>query len=446
MTERNCEVEGPSFLFRWIWTGQLISNLGTQTSLYGIGLWLFGQSGQLLDFGLVAAVVQLARLLALPLLIRFFVTWPPGRLMLLCQITGALCTALLALMLVGRSAVTLPPLVWILAVLGLATVAEGVLVVRLSSLIPLLIAEEGRLRRANGLFAVIDGLVIVIAPFIGAWLVASEGLVGVLILDGISFAAAFLTVVVAPWQKEGGRLRLAVLPEQKPWVPRTTLQRGIKLWQRSWLTRSALLLTGMAAFVYAALEVLFPAWVASAYPPERMGAVLLASGCGYLLGFAAWRWRLGRYWQQALLGALLIQALILMGAGLEIFARQDAIWLGAVMVFGCGLPVVTAALHQAWVELAPREALPRYFSLRYGCEWSTRLVAFFAVPLMVDRLLSPALSWSIWPVWLLEVLGTGPGRVMAIAMGGLGLLIVMGLGLRGFLFRGRFRPLLGMGS
>ena len=48
-------------LFRCLWSGQLISNLGTQTSLYGIGLWLFAQSGRLLDFGLVALVVQLAR-------------------------------------------------------------------------------------------------------------------------------------------------------------------------------------------------------------------------------------------------------------------------------------------------------------------------------------------------------------------------------------------------
>ena len=47
-----------SRLFRFLWCGQLISNLGTQASLYGIGLWLFARSGQLLDFGLVAMVVQ----------------------------------------------------------------------------------------------------------------------------------------------------------------------------------------------------------------------------------------------------------------------------------------------------------------------------------------------------------------------------------------------------
>ena len=112
---------------------------------------------------------------------------------------------------------------------------------------------------------------------------------------------------------------------------------------------------------------------------------------------------------------------------------------------GCGLPVVMAALHQAWVELAPREALPRYFALRYGCEWSTRLVAFLAVPLLIDRLLRPAMSWSIWPLWLMDALGTGPGRVMAIAMGGLGWLIVLALWFRGFLLRDRFRSKFGMG-
>ena len=101
MTEQTTEAWAPSVLFRYLWGGQLISNLGTQTSLYGIGLWLFAQSGDLLDFGLVAVVVQVARLLALPLLIQFLGHWPPGRLMLVCHSTGALCTALLALLLLG---------------------------------------------------------------------------------------------------------------------------------------------------------------------------------------------------------------------------------------------------------------------------------------------------------------------------------------------------------
>ena len=265
-------------------------------------------------------------------------------------------------------------------------------------------------------------------------------------LDGITFVLALLAVVIAPWQKQIQHLQQAVVSERTPWAPRSTIRRGMQLWQRSWSARSALLLTGIAAFVYAGLEVLFPAWVSLAYPPERMGAVLLVGAFGYLIGFAAWRWRLGRCWRSALLVALLIQALILMGSGLQAFADRDRVWMGAVLVFSCGLPVVMAALHQAWVELAPREALPRYFALRYGCEWSTRLVAFLAVPLLIDRLLRPAMSWSIWPFWLMDALGKGPGREMAIAMGGLGWLIVIAIWIRSYWLRDRLRSTLGMRS
>ena len=417
----------PSVLFRSLWGGQLISNLGTQTSLYGIGLWLFAQSGRLLDFGLVAVVVQLARMVALPLMLRLFSTWSPGRLMLCCHSIGAGCTAVLALLLLGRGDESLPPLLAILVVQGLAAVAEACLVVRLSSLIPLLIVEQQRLQRANGLFATADGLVITMAPFLGTWLVASSGLPGVLMLDGISFVVAFASVLLAPWQQESPRISLAMVQEPQLRSLGWMLRRGWSLWQTSWPVRSALVFTALAAFVYAALEVLFPAWVALAYPPERMGAVLITGGCGYLTGFVLWRWQLGRYWCEALTVTLLIQALILMGAGLQIFAHQGVVWLGAVLVFSSGLPVVMAALHQAWVELAPRAALPRYFALRYGCDWSTRLLAFLTVPLVVDRLLRPALSWPVWPAWLPDALGTAPGREMAIGMGGLGWLIVLGL-------------------
>jgi MFS transporter, DHA3 family, macrolide efflux protein len=44
-----------------MWAGQLISNLGTQVSLYALGVWLFQQNGQLSAFAAVAVVVQLVK-------------------------------------------------------------------------------------------------------------------------------------------------------------------------------------------------------------------------------------------------------------------------------------------------------------------------------------------------------------------------------------------------
>jgi DHA3 family macrolide efflux protein-like MFS transporter len=62
--------------FRWLWLGQLVSNLGTQCSLYGLGLWSFARQGQLIDFAAAAFVVQLSKLLVLPLLGRRLGQWP----------------------------------------------------------------------------------------------------------------------------------------------------------------------------------------------------------------------------------------------------------------------------------------------------------------------------------------------------------------------------------
>ena len=62
--------------------------------------------------------------------------------------------------------------------------------------------------------------------------------------------------------------------------------------------------------------------------------------------------------------------------------------MGGVFGFSVGLPVVTAALHQAWVTLAQQSIAP---GVRVAIRqwWSSRLVAFLGVPLVVDRLVRP---------------------------------------------------------
>ena len=91
-----------------------------------------------------------------------------------------------------------------------------------------------------------------------------------------------------------------------------------------------------------------------------------------------------------------------------------------MFAFSLGLPVVTAALHQAWVTLAQREDPSRVFALRYGCEWSSRLLAFLSVSLLADRLVRPQL----------ELLNAAvSGQSLALLLSGLGLVVMLALGL-----------------
>jgi hypothetical protein len=73
-----------------------VSNLGTQVSLYGVGLWVFQLQQHLLDFAAVAIVVQLAKILALPLVGPRLPHWRRRRVMVVANGLGALGTLTLA--------------------------------------------------------------------------------------------------------------------------------------------------------------------------------------------------------------------------------------------------------------------------------------------------------------------------------------------------------------
>jgi hypothetical protein len=69
----------------------------------------------------------------------------------------------------------------VLAAIAGAAAAEATVQLCFSSLIPRLV-PAAQLGRASGLFASWDGAVVMVAPFLGAALAATGGLVGVLVL------------------------------------------------------------------------------------------------------------------------------------------------------------------------------------------------------------------------------------------------------------------------
>ncbi len=411
--------------FLWLWSGQLISNLGTQTTLYGIGLWFFARTDRLVDFALVALVVQLARIIILPVLANRLDNWSRRNVMLIANGIGALCTISLAIMLLkGGSSPSLYP---ILLVQGVAAMAEASLILSFSSLIPILFIEEKELIQANGVFATTDSLVLTMAPFLGSWLGGAIGLEGVLTLDACSFFLALICVLAAPWgiQFKSFRKRRKLWTGLHLWQ---SFQEVKNLWVNLPLSRVAIVIGTAVAFSYGATEILFPAWVAVAYGTKRMAAVLFIASLGYSLGFLAWQKKLGFYWRSFWLIAIFIQSLILMGAGLMEFSQKPIFWFGGVFLFSAGLPVVMSSIQQAWSQLTNEKEISSIFALRYGFEWSARLIAFLCVSLAVDHLVQPTLQWPNLPLWLQSSLGIGEGRAIAVTLGAMGWILVIAIG------------------
>ena len=164
-------------------------------------------------------------------------------------------------------------------------------------------------------------------------------------------------------------------------------------------------------------------------------AALLLGGAGYLIGFGLWsRWG----WRRpggVLTLALVLQSLILMGAGLVVFEQLAAFWYGGLLVFCVLMPMALSALQTRWQQLVPAAELPRLLAQRYRLEWLARLVAFSGSALLVDGLLRPALAWTFWPSWLIDSLGVGAGRPLAVGLGAMGWLLLGALLAPGLLSR-----------
>jgi hypothetical protein len=429
----NAAAESPAF--RRLWLGQGISNLGTQVSLYALGLWLYQQHQQLSSFAAVAVVVQLAKILVMPVLGRFLARWSRREVMLCANAISSAATVLLAIHLLsgGRSSLL------VFVCIAVAAAAEATLLLCFSSLIPFLVTRE-EWGKAGGLFASWDGAIVMAAPFLGALLAGTAGLVGVLALDAsTSLVAALCTWLVFDSLRSNALDIGFVEPQVAAINSDDTITGGLReaigqIWNTASL-RPLLLLNIVVAGVFAAVEVAFPAWVVIAFGVWRLSTAMALGAVGYGLGFLIWRhgWasRSPRQWLVLLRRSLLLQGGALAGAGLMVFQADQGgllvIWFAVVAAYVGVVPLVLSAFQGLWQQLVPIERQPLLFSGRYSMEWIARLVALLGISLLADRWIAPALQAGGWPEAVVEVLGSGPGRPTAVALGLMGWVMIVPL-------------------
>jgi hypothetical protein len=421
--ERSTTIAKAQATFDWLWLGQLLSNLGTQSSLYGMGLWMFQRQGRVADFAVVALVVQVARILALPLLGRRLQSWPRRLVLVIANGIGGVCTlALTALLLNADPSIGLGP---VLLLQALAAMAEAALVLSVSSLIPCLLPSGPALARANGRFASSEGIAASLAPFLGSWLVGTSGLKGVFLVDATTFAIAFACVVAAPWPLQVLTMHRHPQQVMEPLQPTHWWQ--VDLAPR---LRRLALVSASIALVYAVTEILYPPWVTVSFGAERMGTVLVVGLLSYGLGLSWWHGVGARKTHGSLRLGLGVQGLVLVGLCWPGVPDHPWLWIGGQAMFSAMLPINLAVLQGHWCASAPSNQLAPVMALRYGCDWIARVSGFALCSVAVDRLVTPALTLRTWPIWLHGWLEGGQQRALALVMALAGTLLLLNAGLQ----------------
>jgi MFS transporter, DHA3 family, macrolide efflux protein len=397
--------------FGAIWTASLVSSVGSALSGFVLGVWVLQTGGSVTAFALVMLAGMLPPVLLGPVAGVVVDRFDRRAVLVAADALSALVTGATALLtLAGELGI---------AQVYLATALTSVCGVfhftAYQAITPLLVPQR-HLGRANGLMQV-SMAVQIAAPAVAGALLPAIGLVGVLLIDVVTFGIAMVVLLAVRLPRsllrpeEKGPEEKGPEEAQRPAL-RADLGHGWRyLRARPALLALALVFTGYN-LVFALAGVLVQPLILSFTDPTTLGLLMLAGGSGLFAGslvMGAWGGP-----QRRVAGIALF--MVLGAVALALHALRPSVLLIALAapLFLFTLPVVQACgrtIVQSKVESA---SLGRVQGTTQALGQAAQPLAYLAAGPLVERLAEPALQPGgalAGSVGLL--VGTGPGRGIA---------------------------------
>ncbi len=396
--------------FAIIWIGQVISIIGSSLTQFGLGVWIFRQTGDAIPFTLTVLFGSLPRVLLLPVAGSLADRWNRRWLMILADTGNALATLVIVLLL---SFGTLE--VWHIYLLSAVGSALGTFQGPAYQASITMLVPKKNLTRANGMVQAADALGGMLAPALAGFLFVTIGLRGIVLIDVVTyvFAVSALLVVQIPQPTL----------ERPADGEKSSVARDMGFAWRYLRQRPGLL--GLL-FYYAAVNfflstvfVLSGPLVLSQHDARVFGIVQTSLAVGGLAGglvASAWGGP-KRHLVRAITGGIALYMVGVLIAGWRIHPAFPALGL-AFNVFV--VSIVQSISNAIWQMKVSPDVQGRVFSLRYALATIITPLAYLAAGPLTDRVFEPlmdeggVLARTVLGTWL----GTGPGR-------GVGLIYVL---------------------
>lgn len=385
--------------FAWLWAPQTLAITGRGLTTFALGVWVYERTHSATLFALLEVSAILPGILAAPL-----VGWAVDRLgarraMILAD--AAALAAVVALEIAFVEGVATPLLIY-------AIITSGALLTCLRwpayTALVTQVAPPDHLSRAAALMQMAVAGQQVVAPAIAGVLIGVIGATGVIAIDMVSTTVALVSLLLLD--------------------VRTQAIHGADVWQdvrRAWRLigdRGLFRLAGyiIASFLPGGMVIaLATPLVLTIAGPAALGLVLAVMGLGMVAGSVAASafakpqggvTRILRY------DGMLVAAMLC--AGFATTPVRVAI-IGAVFLFG--LAGILAEEQAVWQIRIPADAQGRCFALRRAITWASLPVSYAIAGPLADHVFVPAMSAGGALVsWLGPIMGTGPGRGMALLL------------------------------
>lgn len=405
----NASPLGPRFVR--IWTGQILSLIGSTVSAFGVAVAVYLDTGSEAWLGLLSAMAALPVVLVGPLLGH--VDRHSRRAVMLAGDTFAAVGPVVALVLAATG--TLSP--WHLVVAtfigGLGSAVQSPAAM---AAIPSLV-EPSALDRANGLAQLGPAAGLLLGPAIATPLVARWGIEAVLVLDVITFAIAVTLTATTPFADITADPADDGVEDDHSWA---TAWRWLRGDGRPLLSLLALLATLNFGLAFINLAIL--AVATNVAGPARAGLVVTTGGLALVAGTLLVAKRgLPQRKIRAISMSLAVFGLATMAAGSR--PVTAVVVIGAAVALA-SVPVANAAVSSLFHQRVPATMQGRVFGLRMAIGQALNPLGSILAGILTASILAPAMAQGgALADTLGPIIGRGEQRGPAVLLIGVGFVV-----------------------
>ncbi|WP_110516454.1 MFS transporter [Herpetosiphon llansteffanensis] len=391
--------------FFWIWLGELISLLGSRLTSFALGVWVYQTTGSATSFALNLFFIMVPGIILAPFVGVWVDRWNIRTVMILSDSILALNTIVLLVLFLTKTM-----FIEFIYIFGLIN-SIGSMFQQLSSTVAFsLIIPKQHLSRSSGMIQFSESLTDILAPLLGGFLVLYLGIIGIIVLDLLTFGVAVITLMLI---NIPGR-------EQTTAVARSIWRELGEGWQ---FIRSYAGLFGLLIFyslnnlLLGIVDALTGPLALTLGSSADFGFVVSAGGWGLLFGsllMSTWGGPQQRI--HGVVGVRLIFALGFIAVGL-----YPTIWVLALAngLYYFGIAVATSSTQAIWQTKVSPKLQGRVLAFRRMLAQSSLPVAFLLAGPLAERLFEPGvqadgwisnltnLSWS-------QTTGRGTGLVISL--------------------------------
>lgn len=409
--------------FVLIWSGQLVSQLGSGLTGFALGVWIYQRSGSVTAFAAMMLSVMVPGILITPVAGVLSDRWDRRRTVIACEVGRAASTLAIALLLVTGTFE-----LWNLCLtMAISSTFTAFKEIASTAMIAVLIPKQ-HFGRASGLMQMGRPMTRILSPLLAAVLLGVIGIEGVILVDFATFAGPilalfFVTIPKPPPSAEGEAGRGSA------WREVTTGWTFIR--DRPGVL-ALLAYFAVLDFTMGLAHALYRPMLLNFASIEVVGTISSIGASGVLLGSIVMTvWGGPKRLVDGILGFG-----VLYGLGLILLGLRPSALLVGIALFGLifGLPISRGSIRMIWMRKTPADVQGRVFAVWTLIARLSLLSAYVAAGPVADRVFEPLLAVG-GPLagTVGQVIGVGPGRGIALLYIVLGLLALLATGL-GYLY------------